>query len=111
MQITELKDGRVKLYMSLQNRGNPSMEPVKLYVGLSTARMPSGTPALVLTDRTQGQRTALVDATLKLPAGAAGKPVDSYRIFLQVGRAVTDMMPVKGGRAVPGDPDRKAFQN
>ena len=110
VQITKLDGGRIRLYMSLQNRGAPSSEVVRLYIGLPQAQIPSGGPVLLITDRTDWHHSTLVDATIKLPAGMKANSPNGYRLFLEVARTITDMMPVKKGTPVPGDTERKKFQ-
>lgn len=109
VQVTELGGGRVRLYMSLQNRGEPSSQPVNLYIASAKASTFGGPPAVALTTHTQGQRSAVADATIAVPAGI-GPSNNGYRLFLQVGTQVTDMMPVEKGQPLPGDMERMRFQ-
>jgi len=110
VQITDIGGGRIRLYMSLQNRGEPSSEPVHLYIAPGKASTISGPVAAVLTNHTQRQKSAVVDATVTLTPAAGSSAKDGYRLFLQVGAQVTDMMPVEKGQATPGDMDRMRFQ-
>ncbi len=109
VQVTDLGANRVKLYLSLQNRGEPSSQPVNLYIASAKASTFGGAPAVGLTTHTQGQRSTVVDASITLPAGI-GLTSNGYRLFLQVGTQVTDMMPVEKGQPAPGDIERMKFQ-
>jgi len=109
VQVTDLGANRVKLYMSLQNRGEPSPQPVNLYIASAKASTFGGPPAVGLNTHTHGQRSTVVDASITLPAGI-GPTSNGYRLFLQVGTQVTDMMPVENGQPVPGDMERMRFQ-
>ena len=109
VQVTDLGANRVRLYMSLQNRGEPSSEPVNLYVAQAKAATLAGPAAFVLTNHTQGQRSAVADATVTIPVGI-GPTSNGYRLFLQVGTQLTDMMPVEKGQPAAGDMERMRFQ-
>ena len=110
VQITDLGGGRVTLYLSLQNHGVPSQERVHLSIVPSQTQAPLGLSTLLLTDRTRGQRSTVVQASVSLPARVLSASPENYRVFLQVDYTITDMFPVERGRPNLQASERRKFQ-
>ena len=108
VQLTDLGTGQLSLYMSLHNHGDISRETVKLHLTPPHVSSPGRLPTLTLTSQTVGKRSTIVRATLALPATV--KNHGRYRIFLQVDRTVTDMLPVDKGQPQSQSAERRRFQ-
>lgn len=108
MNVRNIDAQRVHLYMSLRNLGQPSGEPVVLVAEPLTAVQPTSPPLADIGGRTNGQRSALVEMDVALPPPLAG--ASGFRLFVIVGRTVTDMVPVVGGVPRLNDPERGRYQ-
>ncbi len=110
VQISDLGSGQIRIYMSLRNHGGLSQEPVGLSILPWQKAAPSGPPLLSLTDRTRGRHSVVVEAVVSLPPAVLSQGGGNYKLFLQVGETVTDMLPVEGGNPKAQAPERKRFQ-
>lgn len=108
MNVRPLDAQRLHLYMSLRNLGAPSAEPVVLVAEPMTAAQPTSPPIADTSQRTNGQRSALVEIDVVLPPPLVGAP--GFRLFVIVGHTPTDMVPVVGGVPRLNDPERGRYQ-
>jgi hypothetical protein len=108
MNVRPLDAQRLHLYMSLRNLGAPSAEPVVLVVEPLPVQQPKSPAVADISQRTNGQRSALVEIDFVLPPPLVGAP--GFRLFVIVGRTVTDMVPVVGGVPRLSDPERGRYQ-